>query len=153
MTNTEITIHTDGSCLGNPGRGGWAATLRRYEGGKEIKKRSIHGGAKHTTNNRMELTAAIQGLKKIKKNEKAEITVYSDSKLLIQGMTDWHHKWQTNGWRKAGGKEVANKDLWLQLLAACEGKNVRWEWVRWHNGDCRNEEADAIASRAAAKLL
>lgn len=151
MTNTEITIHTDGSCLGNPGRGGWAATLRRYEGGKEVKKRSINGGVKHTTNNRMEMTAAIQGLKKIKKGEKAQITVYSDSRLLIQGMTDWHHKWQTNGWRKAGGKPVENRDLWEELLTVTHELNVQWEWVRGHAGDRRNEEVDAMAANAAYK--
>ncbi len=152
MANIEITVHTDGSCLGNPGRGGWAAILRRYEGGKEIKKRSLHGGAKHTTNNRMEMTAAIHGLKKIKKDEKAQITVYSDSRLLIHGMTEWCAKWQLNGWRKASGKSVENRELWEELLTASEGLNVHWEWVRGHAGDRRNEEADKLAGSAASKV-
>ncbi len=97
------------------------------------------------------MTAAIQGLKKIKKNEKAEITVYSDSRLLIQGMTEWHHKWQTNGWRKASGKPVENLDLWEELLTATDGLDVRWAWVRGHAGDPRNEEVDGLAVAAANK--
>lgn len=149
MTNTEITIHTDGSCLGNPGRGGWAAVVRRYEDGKEIKKRPVHSGVSQTTNNKMEMTAAIQGLSQIKRDEKAQITVYSDSELLIRGMTEWHPKWQAKGWRKAGGKPVANRDLWEELLAASDGLNVQWEWVRSHAGDPRNEEVDALAVAAA----
>ncbi|RBW61848.1 ribonuclease HI [Ruegeria sp. A3M17] len=149
MTNTEITIHTDGSCLGNPGRGGWAATLRRYEDGKEVKKRSINGGVKHTTNNRMEMTAAIQGLRQIRRDEKAQITVFSDSLLLIRGMTEWMPTWQTNGWHKAGGKPVENRDLWEELLAASDGLNLQWEWVRGHAVDQKNEEVDALAVAAA----
>ncbi len=151
MTNNEITIHTDGSCLGNPGRGGWAAVVRRYADGKEIKKRPVHGGVRLTTNNKMEMTAAIQGLRQIKRDEKAQITVYSDSRLLIQGMAEWMPKWQANGWRKAGGKPIANRDLWEDLLAASDGLDVRWQWVRGHAGNPRNEEVDAMAAAAACK--
>ncbi|MCG7520504.1 ribonuclease HI [Ruegeria sp. Ofav3-42] len=152
MRNTEITIHTDGSCRGNPGRGGWAAVVRRYEDGNEIKKRPVCGSVTHTTNNRMEMTAAIKGIRQIRRDEKAQITVYSDSRLLIQGMTKWVPKWQTNGWRNAGGKPVENRDLWGELLAASDGLNVQWEWVRGHAGDPRNEEVDGLAVAAANKV-
>ncbi|WP_294608275.1 ribonuclease HI [uncultured Roseovarius sp.] len=152
MKHTKITIHTDGSCLNNPGRGGWAAAVRRYADDEEVKKALLSGHAPATTNNRMEMTAALRGLGKIKRNEQAQITVYSDSQLLIGGMTEWLPNWQRNAWRKSSGKPVENRDLWEALVAVCEGLDVKWTWVRGHNGDARNEEVDAIAFAAASKV-
>lgn len=149
MANTEITIHTDGCCLGNPGKGGCAAVVRRYENGVEIKKRVVRDSAPETTNNRMELIAAITGLGQIKRDEKAKITVISDSEYLILGMTERLPKWQAKGWRTAGGKPVKNQDLWEALLDVSNGLNIQWEWVRGHNGDTHNEEADRLANQAA----
>ena len=95
------------------------------------------------------MTAAVQGLNKIRRDEKAQIIVYSDSRLLIQGMTEWVPKWRASGWRKAGGKPVENRELWEELLALTEGLHIRWEWVRGHAGDPMNEEVDALAVSAA----
>lgn len=151
MTNTEITIHTDGCCLGNPGRGGFAAVVRRYENGAEIKKRVVSNNAPETTNNKMELLAAVEGLRQIRRNEPAKITVFSDSQYVILGMTERLPKWQIKGWRTAAGQPVKNRELWEMLLAVAEGLQVQWEWVRGHDGDPRNEEADALAKQAALK--
>lgn len=149
MKDTYITIHSDGSCLNNPGRGGWAAAVRRYADDQEIKKVILSGHNPNTTNNRMEMNAALRGLRKIKRDETAQITVFSDSQLLVKGMTEWLPKWQRKAWRSSSGKPVENRDLWEALVAVCEGLNVRWAWVRGHNGDARNEEVDAIAFAAA----
>jgi ribonuclease HI len=151
MTQTEITIHTDGSCLGNPGPGGFGAILRRYEDGTEVKKLVVSGHHRTTTNNQMELLAALRGLQRIKRDEPAQITVMTDSKYLVEGMTKWVHGWQRKEWRKADGKEVLNRSLWEELAAVCNGLQVTWQWVRGHNGDENNEEADALAKAAAAQ--
>lgn len=151
-SSDEITIHTDGACLGNPGPGGYSAILRRYdENGNVIKSRRITGREPHTTNNRMEMIAAIQGLRQIKVNETVHIKIISDSQLLIKGMTEWLPGWLAKNWRGSTGKEIANKDLWLTLVALCEDKRVQWCWVRGHNGDPSNEEADRLANAAALK--
>lgn len=151
MTNTEITIHTDGCCLGNPGKGGFAAVVRRYANGVEIKKRVVSNNAPETTNNRMELMAAIEGLRQVARNEPAKITVFSDSQYVVLGMTERLAKWRAKGWRTAGGQPVKNREFWEALLAVSEGLDVQWEWVRGHNGDLLNEEADALANLAAFK--
>ena len=151
MTNTEITIHTDGCCLGNPGKGGFAAVVRRYENGTEIKKRVVSDSAGQTTNNKMELMAAIDGLRQISRNEAAKIRVFSDSQYVVLGMTERLSKWQAKGWRTASGQPVKNRELWETLLAVADGLDVRWEWVRGHSGDPRNEEADALANQAALR--
>ncbi|MGR3621044.1 ribonuclease HI [Pseudophaeobacter sp.] len=151
MTTPEITIHTDGSCLGNPGKGGYAAVVRRYENGEEIKKRIVDGSAAASTNNKMELKAAITGLRQLARNEQAMITVISDSEYLVKGMTERLPIWQAKGWRTSSGKPVKNQDLWEELLAVTGCLNVHWEWVRSHNGDPRNEEADQLANAAAKR--
>lgn len=151
MANTEITVHTDGCCLGNPGKGGFAAVLRRYENGVEIKKRVVSDHAPDTTNNRMELMAAITGLRQIKRNDPAKITVFSDSQYVVLGMSERLTKWKAKGWRTASGQPVKNQEQWETLLAVAQGLNVQWEWVRGHNGDPRNEEADLLANNAAFK--
>lgn len=151
MTNTEITIHTDGCCLGNPGKGGFAAVVRRYASGVEIKKRVISNNAPETTNNKMELMAAIAGLCQIRRTETVKITVFSDSQYVVKGMNERLPKWLAKGWRTAGGQPVKNRELWEKLLSVSEGLNVHWEWVRGHNGDPKNEEAHALANQAASK--
>ncbi|WP_170592111.1 ribonuclease HI [Ruegeria arenilitoris] len=153
MAKTEITIHTDGCCLGNPGKGGFAAVVRRYQNGVEIKKRVVSDSAPETTNNQMELMAAIKGLRQIRRNEPAKITVFSDSEYVVLGMTGRLHKWQAKGWRTASGQPVKNQDLWEALLTVSEGLDVKWQWVRGHSGDPFNEEADAIANQAATKRV
>ncbi|RBW55641.1 ribonuclease HI [Phaeobacter gallaeciensis] len=151
MKNSHITIHTDGSCKGNPGPGGYGAVIRHHENGAEIEKRSLSGGAASTTNNRMEMTAALQGLRQIKRDETTPITVISDSQILIRGMNEWITNWQAKGWRKAKGKGVINDDIWKELLEVSKGLNVQWKWVRGHDGDACNEEAHDLAYAAARK--
>ena len=151
-TTNEITIHTDGACIGNPGPGGYAAILRRNnEDGDVIETRPIAGGEPNTTNNRMEMMAAIEGLRHINVDEAARITIVSDSQLLIKGMTEWLPGWQKRNWRKASGGEVINKDLWLNLIDLCKDRDVHWQWVRGHSGNLMNEEADRLANSAAAE--
>lgn len=151
MTTRHITIHTDGSCLGNPGPGGYAAVVRRYEDEKEIKKRPVQGRAADTTNNQMELKAALIGLRQIRRDETSLITVYSDSTYVIDGITKWLPGWQAKNWRTSKGKPVKNQDLWEALTAAADGLNVRWKWVKGHDGDPRNEEVDAMARAEAER--
>ncbi len=148
---TRIVIYTDGACLGNPGPGGWAATVRRFLGDTEIKKIQLTGGESDTTNNRMEMEAAIAALKALRPDEIAPTTIFSDSKLLIDGMTEWLPKWQANGWRKPDRKPVKNRDLWEMLVKLTEGRNVTWQWVRGHAGDPFNEEVDVMAWEAARR--
>lgn len=151
MTIQEITIHTDGCCLGNPGKGGYAAVVRRYKGGTEIKKRVVTGAKAMTTNNQMEMKAAIEGLRQLSRSESDKITVYSDSLLLVRGMNEWLPNWQARNWRSSSGKPAANQELWKELLAASEGLQVNWQWVRGHNGEPHNEEADGLANAAAER--
>jgi ribonuclease HI len=142
MAGDIITIHTDGSCLGNPGRGGWAALLQWGEHEKELT-----GGEAHTTNNRMELTAALEALRALKKP--STVDLYSDSQYLRNGITQWIHGWQKNGWKTAAKKPVLNADIWQALLEAEKPHTVRWHWVRGHDGHAENERVDALARRAA----
>ncbi len=144
-----ILIHTDGSCSGNPGPGGYATVLRKYEHGLERKVRKITGSVRDTTNNRMEMKAAIAALSAIKSNAHGRlIVVRSDSRLLVDGMTTWLANWKRNSWRKSDNKAVENKDLWMELDALAEGKNLRWEWVKGHAGNTHNEEVDQLATQA-----
>jgi ribonuclease HI len=149
-----ILVHTDGACSGNPGPGGWAAVLRRYEKGVERKVKRISGSDHQTTNNRMEMNAAIAALGAIKNNARGRlIVIRSDSQLLINGMTTWLANWKRNSWRKSNKKPVENQDLWMRLDELAEGKNLHWEWTRGHNGDPYNEEADRLATRAMRAAL
>lgn len=141
----RVTIHTDGGCQGNPGPGAWAAVLQY--GRQELE---IGGAVPATTNNRMELQAAIQALSAL--NQACEIVFYTDSQYLRQGIQSWIHGWKRNGWKTADKKPVANADLWLRLEAAAARHKVEWRWVRGHNGDPMNERADALA-RAAIKAM
>jgi ribonuclease HI len=138
----HVHIYTDGACLGNPGPGGWAALLRSNGHEKELV-----GAASQTTNNRMEMRAAINALNAL--NRPCVVTIHTDSQYLRQGITQWVKNWQRNGWKTASKKPVKNKDLWQALLKAIEPHEVRWEWVKGHAGHEENERVDALASEAA----
>lgn len=138
----DVEIFTDGACKGNPGPGGWGAILRMGEHEKELS-----GGEPATTNNRMELTAAIEGLKALK--QPCSVALHTDSKYVIDGITSWIFGWQRNGWKNAAKKPVANADLWQDLIAAGRPHQIKWIWVKGHNGHPENERADRLASDAA----
>ena len=137
---TEVVIYTDGACSGNPGPGGWGAVLQG--GGKE---KELYGGDALTTNNRMELMAAIQALEALQRP--TTVTLHTDSKYLLDGITKWIQGWQRNGWKTAAKKPVKNDDLWRRLVEAMRPHDVRWVWVKGHAGDPGNERADALARR------
>ena len=137
-----IKIYTDGSCLSNPGNGGWAAIIN-ING--EIKK--ISGNEKNTTNNRMELMAPINALKNI--NSKDPIEIFTDSKYVKNGITEWINTWVLNNWKTSKKENVKNKDLWLELHKLNQSLNVKWNWVKAHAGDPLNEEVDVLAKKAA----
>ncbi|MDC3119398.1 ribonuclease HI [Candidatus Pelagibacter sp.] len=137
-----IKIYTDGSCLTNPGDGGWAAIIN-IDG--EIKK--ISGNEKNTTNNRMELMAPINALKYI--NSKDPIEIFTDSKYVKNGITDWINTWVLNNWKTSNKEDVKNKDLWIELYKLNQSLNVKWNWIKAHAGDTLNEEVDILAKEAA----
>ncbi|MFL2854711.1 MAG: ribonuclease HI [Candidatus Pelagibacter sp.] len=137
-----IIIYTDGSCLTNPGNGGWAAIIS--QDGK-IKK--ITGSEKNTTNNRMELLAPINALKQI--DTKSKIEIFTDSQYVKLGITEWINKWVNNNWQTAKKEDVKNKDLWVELYNLNQSLNVKWNWVKAHAGDPMNEEVDILAKEAA----
>ena len=137
-----VEIFTDGACRGNPGPGGWAALLRTGD-----KEREISGGEPLTTNNRMELRAAIEALNALKRPCRVEI--HTDSTYVRDGIMKWIHGWKRNGWRTADRKPVKNAELWQELLAASEPHRIEWEWVKGHSGHPENERADKLASEAA----
>lgn len=143
---TPVTIYTDGACLGNPGPGGWAAILRYGE-----HQREISGRYRDTTNNRMELRAAIAALNAL--NRPCAIELHTDSSYLRDGITKWVHGWQRNGWKTASKDPVKNQDLWRELLTALErhapAGGIQWRWTRGHAGDPGNERADELAGAAA----
>jgi ribonuclease HI len=137
---SDVVIYTDGACKGNPGPGGWGALLIA---GKA--EREIFGGAKDTTNNRMELTAVIQALQAL--TRRCSVTVYTDSEYVRQGITTWIHNWRKRGWLTADKKPVKNVDLWKKLDELAAGHVVDWRWVKGHAGDPGNERADALANK------
>ena len=137
-----IKIYTDGSCLTNPGDGGWAAIIN-IDG--EIKK--ISGNEKNTTNNRMELMAPINALKYI--NSKDPIEIFTDSKYVKNGITEWINTWVFNNWKTSNKEDVKNKDLWIELYKLNQSLNVKWNWIKAHAGDTLNEEVDILAKEAA----
>ena len=137
-----IKIYTDGSCLGNPGNGGWAAII--FIGKKKI---SLKGSKKNTTNNQMELLAPIKALKKIPIDEKIEI--FTDSKYLKLGITEWIFKWKNNGWKTSNKKKVKNLELWKELDNLVDKYQIKWSWVKAHSGNKNNEEVDLLAKNAA----
>jgi len=135
----KFKIYTDGACSGNPGKGGWAAIIL----GDGFDQSTISGNELNTTNNRMELMAPIMALKKIK--EKSEITIFTDSKYVKDGITDWIKKWKLNNWKSSNKKPVKNKDLWMKLDKSCLKHKVTWKWVKAHAGNKYNNLADELA--------
>jgi len=140
-----VTIYTDGACRGNPGPGGWGAFLE-YGG----KQRTLHGGENPTTNNRMELTAVIKALEAIKVN--CQIELYSDSKYVLQGITEWMPNWKKRNWLTASKKPVQNVDLWQELDSLVVDHEINWHWVKGHSGDPGNERADQLANKGIDEL-
>lgn len=140
-----LKIWTDGSCLGNPGKGGWAFVATD---GNNIAERS--GGETDTTNNRMELTAVIRALTAAKKH--SEVEIHTDSQYVKNGMESWIKNWKKNNWKTADKKPVKNQELWQQLDAAAENIKIHWHWVRGHNGNTMNERVDILARTAAEKI-
>jgi len=144
----EIKIYTDGACIGNPGPGGWAAIIL-----SENKKNQLFGGEKLTTNNRMELTAAIKALEYCKKEEGKQpslkqIKIYTDSKYLKEGITVWINSWEKNNWKTADKKNVKNVDLWKKLKELSQSNHIEWCWVKGHSNDPMNDLADKLAKEA-----
>ena len=142
----KVEAFTDGACRGNPGPGGWGVVLRYGDREKEL-----YGGEMETTNNRMELMAAIQALEALKRP--CEVHLTTDSQYVRKGITEWLANWKRNGWRTAARKPVKNQDLWQRLDAATHTHDVHWHWVRGHSGHPENERADALANRAIDELL
>jgi ribonuclease HI len=140
MSDSTVTIYTDGACKGNPGPGGWGAWLR--SGSHE---RELWGGEAQTTNNRMELMAVIEALASLK--GRAQVQVFLDSEYVRNGITSWIHNWKRRGWRTADNKPVKNLDLWQRLDTEVQAHAVQWCWVKGHSGDPGNDRADALANR------
>lgn len=146
MSDEAVEIFTDGACRGNPGVGGWGALLQMM--GKE---RELYGGEAHTTNNRMELTAAIRALETLK--WPCRVILHTDSKYVQQGISAWIHDWKQRGWKTAGKKPVKNEDLWRRLDELANMHRVQWVWIKGHAGHDGNERADRLANRGIDQLL
>lgn len=140
-----VIIYTDGACKGNPGPGGWGVLLS-YKGARK----EFYGGEKETTNNRMELIAAIQGLEAL--NRACRVELNTDSKYVLQGITEWLPNWKKRGWKTAGNKPVKNEDLWRRLDAARGRHTIEWKWVKGHSGHPENERADELANLGISEL-
>jgi ribonuclease HI len=138
----QVRLITDGACVGNPGRGGWAYILRHGD-----HKREMSGSVEETTNNRMELTAAIEGLRALK--ERCDVEVVTDSEYLKNGITTWIHGWKRNGWKTAAKKPVLNQDLWEELDDLVQHHQIRWTWTKGHADHGDNNRCDELAARAA----
>ncbi|HIE57880.1 MAG TPA: ribonuclease HI [Anaerolineales bacterium] len=137
----RVTIYTDGACSGNPGPGGWGALLRYGD-----HEKTLSGGQSQTTNNRMELTAAIRALQAL--TRPCQVDFYTDSEYLRRGITEWMANWKRRGWKTAAKKPAKNQDLWRELDAAIQGHKIRWNWVRGHAGHRENERVDRLARAA-----
>ena len=135
-----LVIYTDGACSGNPGPGGWGVIM--YHGKRE---KELYGGELETTNNRMEMMAAIKALEAIKPGFSGPVILFTDSTYLLKGITEWIHGWKKRGWKKSDKKPVVNKDLWQRLDALNQARDIRWEGVKGHAGDIGNERADELA--------
>ncbi|MBI1944949.1 MAG: ribonuclease HI [Deltaproteobacteria bacterium] len=145
----QVTLYCDGSCLGNPGRGGWAALLVVEKNGAR-NERLLSGNTPATTNNRMELLSAIEGLRALKRP--CRVHVVTDSNYVIKGMTEWRFGWEKRGWKNSQRKPVENQDLWHALIAEAAKHQVSWAWVEGHAGHPENERVDEAARAAAAEL-
>jgi ribonuclease HI len=141
----KVAIFSDGSCLGNPGPGGWGSIIRTD--GKEIE---LSGGKKHSTNNEMELSAVIEALKHLK--EPCEVVVTTDSQYVVKGMTEWMAGWVRNGWKTASRQPVKNRHFWEELKTLSETHKIHWKWIRGHDGHAENERCDRLAQEASASF-
>jgi ribonuclease HI len=142
----SVKIYTDGACRGNPGPGGWGV-LMRFNGAEK----ELYGGESHTTNNRMELTAAVKALEALKR--KSDVDLFTDSQYVRQGITQWILSWKKNGWKNSQKKAVKNADLWQQLDSLNFQHNIAWHWVKGHSGHVENERADGLANLGIDELL
>ena len=138
--SSEVTIHTDGGCRGNPGPGAWAATIE-----VDGERGEISGFEAQTTNNRMELTAAIRALEALERSSR--VRVFTDSEYLRNGITDWMSQWKSRGWKTSKRKPVRNQDLWMRLDELCAAHEIRWDWVRGHSGHPENERCDELVNQ------
>ena len=141
-----VEIYTDGACRGNPGPGGWGVLLISGR-----RRKTLHGGDAETTNNRMELTAAIEALNALRKSQ--HVILHTDSKYVMHGINDWLPRWKARGWKTAAKKPVKNQDLWMALDKAVARHDITWKWVRGHDGNAGNEEADALANRGVEEIM
>lgn len=142
----QVEIFTDGACRGNPGSGGWGVLLRFQN-----KEKTLCGGEMDTTNNRMELMAAIIGLESL--NQPCRVRLTTDSKYVMDGITKWIQNWKKRGWKTAARKPVKNKDLWQRLDQVCKQHEINWQWVQGHSGHCENELVDTLANQGLDELL
>ena len=142
----SIKVYTDGACRGNPGPGGWGVYIQLND-----EEKDLYGGNPETTNNQMEMQAALEALKHLK-DEDEIIELYTDSNYLRQGITEWIHKWKKNNWKTAAKKPVANRDLWIEISDLNEKMTVEWNWVKGHAGDPGNERADELANIGAESV-
>lgn len=143
---SEVIIYTDGACRGNPGPGGWAAVLAYGS-----KKKELFGSEKETTNNRMELLAAIEALESLKRS--CKVSLYTDSQYVRKGIIEWMDNWKKRGWKTSARKPVKNQDLWINLDKALSRHEVNWHWVKGHSGVAGNERADSLANTAIDQML
>jgi ribonuclease HI len=144
--NETVTVYTDGACRGNPGPGGWGVVLQ-YNG----TSKELHGGEQATTNNRMELMAAIQALEVLKRP--CKVLLHTDSHYLLKGITEWLPNWKRRGWKTASKKPVKNEDLWRRLDSAIARHDIKWNWVKGHSGDPGNDLADLLANKGVDEIL
>ena len=142
----SIKVYTDGACKGNPGPGGWGVYIQ-----SNVDEKELYGGSPETTNNQMEMQAALEALKHLKDKDEV-IELYTDSNYLRQGITEWIHKWKKNNWKTAAKKPVANRDLWIEISDLNEKMTVEWNWVKGHAGDPGNERADELANMGAESV-
>ena len=142
----QVIIYTDGACRGNPGPGGWGALIKY-----DSEEKTIFGGQANTTNNQMELSAAIEGLAILK--EPCNVELFTDSKYVMDGITQWIKNWKKNNWRTAAKKDVKNKELWQKLDKLIAQHQVQWHWVKGHSGDAGNEAADLLANKGIDSIL
>ena len=147
----EITAYTDGACSGNPGPGGWGVLLEARKDGVLVRQRTLCGGAKATTNNRMELTASVEALRALKRP--SSIRIRTDSRYVSEGITKWIHNWKKKNWKKGDGRPVINADLWKRLSDQCDYHDVSWQWVKGHSNVAGNETADELAREGMNRYL
>ena len=146
----KVSIYTDGACSGNPGPGGWGALLVARKNGEIVSEKEVYGGEYNTTNNQMELTAAIKALDLLKKP--THVTIVTDSKYLRDGMTKWIHQWQLNNWKNSQKKEIKNLKLWKKIHSLSQKHDISWVWVKGHDNHKENEKADFLARQGMASF-